>query len=207
MKQNTSARGPYKRGLRKQKLIIESSVDLLIDEGYHNFSLRKVAKRAEMSGGNLQHHFKTKEDLIDAMLDFLIDRYIEIFTKLSEEQIAPKDRLRKILEYVILDLNKKSTTIIFPELWSLSNHSKSVSDSLDKMYERYRAVLKDCIEQINPALSSNQIEKAALFMSASIEGHTIFIGYKRNWTHHTESIIEMAYSSFLYLIEYGNIPE
>ncbi|MBL4673758.1 MAG: TetR/AcrR family transcriptional regulator [Arenicella sp.] len=207
MPNNSGARGPYKSGLKKQKLIIESAVDLLIDEGYHNFSLRKVSQRAGISGGNLQHHFKTKEDLLEAMLDSLISVYLETFKALSEGQIPPKERLRKILEHVILDLNSKSTTLIFPELWSLSNHDKRVSKSVDKMYERYRAVLKDCVAKINPKLSTLQIEKVALFMSASIEGHTIFIGYKRNWTHHTKSIIEMAYTSFLFLIESGNIPE
>lgn len=207
MPNTSNNRGPYKSGLIKQKLIVKSAIDLLTDEGYHNFSLRKVAKRAGMSAGNLQHHFKTKEELMVAILDSLIVVYLETFEALSEGQIPPKERLRKILEHVIVDLNTESTTIIFPELWSLSNHDQTVSESVDRMYEQYRAILKDCITKINPKLSPAQTEKAALFMSASIEGHTIFIGYKRNWTHHTPSIVEMAYSSFLYLIESGNIPE
>ncbi len=201
------ARGPYKSGLKTQKTIIEAAQNLLVDEGYHNFSLRKVALKAGISGGNLQHHFKSKEELIVAMLDSLITVYLETFKTLSDSALAPKERLRKILEHVILDLNTKSTTLLFPELWSLSNHDRRISESVDGMYERYRAVLKDCIVEINPKLSATQVEKAALFMSASIEGHTVFIGYKRNWTHHTHSIIEMAYASFLFLIESGSIPE
>jgi len=207
MQRNPGTRGPYKSGLKKQKLIIESAIDLLIDEGYHNFSLRKVSKRAGMSGGNLQHHFKTKEDLIDAMLDSLVGVYLETFTKLSEDEMPPKKRLRKILEHVIFDLNKRSTTLIFPELWSLSNHDAMVTQSLDKMYERYRTVLKKCVSQINPRLSEQQVEKAALFMSASIEGHTIFIGYDKPWKLHTESVVEMAYASFIFLVESEAIPE
>lgn len=207
MPSTLKARGPYKSGLKTQKLIIESAVNLLIEEGYHNFSLRKVALRSGISGGNLQHHFKTKDDLVVAMLDSVINVYLETFKSLFESKVPPKVRLRKILEHVILDLNTKYTTVLFPELWSLSNHDKKVSESVDDMYEKYRAVYKECIAEINPKLTDKQIEKAALFMSASIEGHTTFIGHKRNWTHHTQSIIEMSYTSFLFLIESGNIPK
>ena len=60
MQSTTGSRGPYKSGLKTQKSIVDSAIGLLIDEGYHNFSLRKVAQRSGISGGNLQHHFKCR---------------------------------------------------------------------------------------------------------------------------------------------------
>ncbi|MFT6694243.1 MAG: AcrR family transcriptional regulator [Neolewinella sp.] len=198
-------RGPYKSGLLTQKSIIDAAIELLMDSGYHNFSLRKVALRVGISGGNLQHHFKSKQELTVAMLDTLISAYLVEFQTISNANHSPIVRLRKILEHVIIDLNTRATTVIFPELWSLANHDKRVSASVDDMYERYRAVLKTCITEINPTLNPTQVEKMALFICASLEGHTMFIGYNKKWTHHTESIVEMAFQSFLHMIEEGNI--
>ncbi len=206
MNKTTMVRGSYKNGLLTRKLIIDQATELFINEGYLNFSLRKVAKRAGISSGNLQHHFKTKQALTEAMLDALITIYLDDFQIISEASLSPNERLRKILEHVIVDLTSRMTTKIFPELWSMANHDKRVSNAVDDMYERYRSVLKSCIKEINPSLSPTQVDKMALFICASIEGHTIFIGYEKNWTHLAESITEIAYQSFLHMIEHGNIP-
>ena len=132
--------------------------------------------------------------------------YLETFNQISKTELPPKERLQKIVAHVTLDLHKKSTTIIWPELWALSNHNKPVRVALDKIYGQYREVLKECVLKINPELSPEQTEKIAIFINATIEGHTMFIGYKRNWIHHTDATIEMAYKSFLFLIESGGIP-
>jgi AcrR family transcriptional regulator len=194
-------RGPYRSGIIRRKAIIEAAISLLIEEGYHSFSFRKVAKKVGISVGNLQHHFSTKEELVKSMLDTVITRYLSDFEELEKTSSSPQQQLHNILQHVITDLTTKKTTLFFPELWSLANHSAHVSRSMDDMYERYRAVLKKTISKINPRLSSNQIEKLALFMSASLEGHTIFIGHNKRWSHLAEDIVEMAYQSFLHLIE------
>lgn len=201
-----TVRGPYKSGIAKQKFIIDTAIKLLIDEGYHNFSFRKVAKKAGISGGNIQHYFSVKEDLVEAMLDAVISRYLDDFVELSKASTSPKEHFYQIIKHVVTDLNSKETTVFFPELWSLANHDPRVAKSMEEMYERYRLVLKETIAKINPKLSSTQIDRAALFISASIEGHTMFIGHGKEATDQTEAIIEMAHSTFLRMIESGDIP-
>ena len=59
---------------------------------------------------------------------------------------------------------------------------------------------------INPSLSPDQLKRLALFISASMEGHTIFIGHGKPWKKETENVISMATQSFLWLIKSGTIP-
>jgi hypothetical protein len=78
---------------------------------------------------------------------------------------------------------------------------------MDEMYENYRKVLADIIGEVNPALSAIQARRLALFICASVEGHTIFIGYRKPWRKETANIIHIAKQSFLWLIMQGEIPD
>jgi len=205
--QGQYSRGRYKKSAASRSRIIKAAIDVLIEEGYHSFSLRKVALIAEVSIGNLQHHYSSKEILIGEMLDYVISGYLEEFENLIEETESPKDQLRSIIERVVDDLKTNETTIFFPELWSLANHEPDVERLMVHMYGQYQNIYHGIIKRINPALSASQIEKAGLFFAASLEGHTMFVGHNKSATHHSDAIAEIAYQSFLHIIETGAIPE
>lgn len=200
------SQGAYKKGKDKRKQILNVARDLLIDEGYHNFSLRKVAEKAGIRVGNLQYYFPAKSDLVKAMLDHVLDDYLKDFDDIRGSG-TPEQQFVAILDEVITDLNTRKATVFFPELWSLSNHEKGITRSMDDMYARYREVMADIISEINPALSAAQCRRLALFFTASIEGHTIFIGNQKPWRAETANIVTLASQSFLWLIKEGVIPE
>ena len=201
--QNNSS---HSKGEKRIKTILTAAENILIDSGYHNFSMRKVAAKAKISVGNLQYYFPTKDSLLNALLDNVIKDYLETFEKIRSEH-CPKDQFIQIIENVVLDLKTKRTTIFFPELWSMSNHDKNFSKCIDIMYGKYRSVLQAVIKDINPSLSDQQAMRLSLFISSSLEGHTIFIGYKKAWTEEVENIEKIALQSFLWLIENGDIPD
>lgn len=75
------------------------------------------------------------------------------------------------------------------------------------MYGRYRTVLIDIMSLINPRLSATQLQRLAIFISASIEGHTIFVGNKKPWKNETENMTSLGAQSFLWLIHSATIPD
>jgi len=186
--------------------ILQVADTLLVENGYHSFSMRKVAAKAKISVGNLQYYFPTKDSLFAALLDMVIQSYIEDFENIAPTR-SPKERFKLIIESVFRDLSTKKTTRFFPELWCMSNHDEQFSANMDVMYSRYRKVLQEVISQINPKLTSTQSQRLALFISSSIEGHTIFLGYKKPWAAETKNIMNISIQSFLWLIEQGSIPE
>ena len=196
----------YSKGEKRIKLILEAAEQLLIDSGYHNFSMRKVATKAGVSVGNLQYYFPSKDKLLEALLDKVIQNYLDTFEKFKVKY-APKEQLIKIIKTVIKDLSSKHATVFFPELWSMANHEKNISNIMDAMYGKYRALVAGLIRDINPSLSECQAQRLSIFMTASLEGHTIFIGYKKLWSKEAENIIDISLQSFLWLIEHGDIPD
>ncbi len=201
-------RGKSGKGQQTSLLILLAAEKLITDQGYHNFSLRKIAEAANITLGNLQYYFPNKDNLIKAMLDNCIQRYLNQFEALRHEaEQDPETQFKAIIKVVISDLNKKTTTYFFPEVWSLANHNDHADEFMDQMYERYRLTLIDVMRQLNPALDEEQLRRLALFVTASMEGHTMFIGYNKPWKKETDNIIEMACQSFLWLIRSGQIPK
>lgn len=196
------ARLPSKKAQQTASLILDAAEDLMIDAGYHNFSMRKVATKAGVTIGNLQYHFPTKEILIKAMLDHCIARYLELFARIREASgDDPREQLKQLVHVIFKDLNTSNTTHFFPELWSLSNHEPYATELMDNMYAQYRSVLVEVIQAINPAIRKLQAERLALFMSASMEGHTVFVGHDKPWQKDTQKMANLAVSSFLHLID------
>ncbi len=200
-------RGRSGKGQHTSLAITLAAEKLLIDKGYHNFSMRKVALAAGLTLGNLQYYFPNKDALIRAMLEHCIERYLHRFEQVRMNAGEdPEAQFKAIITLVFKDLNRKSTTRFFPEVWALSNHYDHAVEFMDAMYDRYRLVLIEVMALINPQLSASQLQRLAIFISSSIEGHTMFIGYRKPWKNETEQIINMAIPSFLWLIHSGRIP-
>ncbi len=203
---NLSRENQDSKGDQRIQEILDAAIMTLVEAGYHNFSLRKVALRAGISVGNLQYYFHTKEGLVSAMLDATIDVYLRKFDVIRREG-TPREQLTSIIALVVNDLKKKHTTFFFPELWSLVNHEKGIVSHMDAMYGKYREVLEGIISDINPLLSKKQIHRLSLFICASLEGHTLFVGYRKPWTREAPHVISMATESFLWMIENEKIPD
>ncbi len=62
------------KSIRARDAICEATIELLVDVGYVETSLNRVASNAGFSKGALQHHYPSKEDLIAATLNRLLER-------------------------------------------------------------------------------------------------------------------------------------
>lgn len=197
--------GTYAKGRTRAVDILDAAVTVLIEHGYHNLSLRRVADEAGLRLGNLQHYFPTKDALVQAMLDRVIEGYLARFSRIQSRGLDPEAEFLKIIETVFLDLNTRRTTVFFPELWSLANHDPGIAVHMEQMYERYREALGASIARLNPALSVAEVKRLGLFISASIEGHTVFVGHGKPWRKQTRDILALATGSFLWLIRAGEV--
>lgn len=198
--------GVYSKGKNTAAEILGAAISVFIEEGYAQFSLRKVAAAAEVKLSNLQHYFPTKDALLEAMMTIEIEAYLATFEEIRSHG-TPEQQLAELVETVVEDLKTKKTTIFFPELWSLSNHHQAITKHMDAMYKKYRLVVKEIIRAINPALTEKQVKHLALFITASLEGHTVFVGYHKPWMRETKAISTIATQSFLWLIRSGEIPQ
>src|SRR3954462_12554027 len=64
----TTARGPYRPGIRRREQIVAVAISVFGEYGYTGGSIRTIADRVGVSHATLLQHFGSKEGLLTAVL-------------------------------------------------------------------------------------------------------------------------------------------
>lgn len=64
-----------------RRRICEGAVSCLSERGYHGASIKQVVDAAGVSLGALQHHFPSKDDLVEATAEYLLTRSVKWFQR------------------------------------------------------------------------------------------------------------------------------
>jgi AcrR family transcriptional regulator len=139
------------------------------------FSMRNVAKEAEMSMGAVQHFFPTRDELMAAMLEYVVNEYEAAYERVfSELPFNGEARLLGVIDYLALDLTRPQTRQFFFALWALSCHSPFAAALVEKMYSHHRRNLAAFVGAARPALSEEKCLEAAVQIAALIDGLMLF---------------------------------
>jgi AcrR family transcriptional regulator len=164
--------------------------------------MRAVAAECGISVGNLNYYYANKADLLADLLDIALQGYIADFDAILAESdpALPEVALEKVMRFIMADLGTRETTVFFPELWALANHDSDAAKRMHEMYKDYRRVYDQLIPKINPKLSPTEVRQVSLVVSASLEGHTMFLGYRKPWAKHRQHLCNIVVKGLLDLV-------
>jgi AcrR family transcriptional regulator len=192
--------GVYLRGAETVELILKAARDVLIDEGASAFTLRRIAARCGMKVGNVSYHFGRKEMLIQLLLDDLLEYYERLLDEtVRQPGLSPEDQLRVMIGLVMDDIGTKSTTHLFTEFWALANHNEFVADRVAAFYRHAHRNIAAAVAPLNPALDAEEVDLVSRFISATMEGTTIFSGHGKPWAHQMPQMKSLAVTSLVHL--------
>ena len=60
--------GKIKKGEATRLAIEDAALDLYMDQGYHATSMRQIADKADVALGGIYNHFKSKEEIFEAII-------------------------------------------------------------------------------------------------------------------------------------------
>lgn len=190
--------GGYRKGHETREQILAAALGLLVEEGSRAMSMRRIAAACGMKLGNLTYHFPSREDLVQALLDAVISAYEVEFEIITHQPGVPADaRLGRYCQLVLEDIRTKKTTRVFPELWALSSHDPLVLERVQELYVRARAPLLEIIAEMRPDLDIQDCNDLALFVSAAMEGTTVFAGYQKPYEPRMPALEAIAIQCFI----------
>lgn len=193
--------GGYAKGHETREEILRAALHLLVESGYRTMTMRRIAAACDLKLGNLTYHFPTREDLVQALLEAVISSYeIEFERIVHNPSLDPEMRLAIYCEVVLEDIRTKKTTRIFPELWALSSHDRFVLERVHELYARARAPLELIIAEMRPDMPKSQRDAVTLFISASMEGLTVFAGHEKPFEAQMPELERIAVKSFINLL-------
>lgn len=84
-----------KESLRQE--ILDAARDILAKEGYHHFTMRRIARRIEYTPTTIYLHFKDKADLLFHLCEEVYGKFVEVLQSAGADQSDPVIRLRATL--------------------------------------------------------------------------------------------------------------
>ena len=148
----------YPKGKKK---IMQAAVDLISTKSYNGTSTLQIAKHAGLSQATLFKYFKTKEDLLTAILHPVVPG---LFGRFFEELLALNTTEEKV-HYLVhnrmayLKKNRALMKIILQEIFSnkkLRKEQLYIWNTLqDKLLRLHKELIKD--SRVNPELTSPQM--------------------------------------------------
>ena len=70
----------------RKKEFIDIAEQLFIEKGYENTAVSDIVKKAKVAKGTFYYYFKTKEEILNSMVDRYIDIIVEGFEKIANEK-------------------------------------------------------------------------------------------------------------------------
>ncbi len=136
---------PNRTGAATRRRIVEAAIAVLAERGFSGFTLQAVADRAGVLFGSVTHHYGTRDRLIEAMLDAILEGYRTRFATLASAVRTSGSPVRALVTFLIDDAVDPSTAGIFLELWAMATHLPPVAEAVNALYDD---AIDACIEAL-----------------------------------------------------------
>lgn len=141
--------------------IMNAAFNLMATEGAGSFSVRKVARDAEITLGHLQHYFPDKLSLLRALVNGLSERFKQIFNDDIRALPNPVDRLTACARGILEDAQNPGINKLMNELWAISSRDETLADDLHKIYADMCDELTLLMADANPELTNKEAKLRA----------------------------------------------
>ncbi len=81
--------------------IVDAADQLFYRQGYEHTSFADIAAAVQISRGNFYHHFKSKDDILDAVIDVRLTRTRDQLAEWEARSEHPQERIRSFIRILI----------------------------------------------------------------------------------------------------------
>ena len=138
------------KGKLTHERIVRVAAELFRKQGFHNTSLSQILEEAELTKGGFYFHFKSKEELGDAVIDHMRDFWVnEVLDKIAGEQGAI-GKLERMFDIMITTHESNIfhgvalLAVLTAEMMEVEEH---FSARLREIHSDWKASFVDILEQ------------------------------------------------------------
>lgn len=124
--------------------IMQATYRALCEYGYADLTMQRIADATEKSKSALHYHYDTKEELLDAFLEFLVEDFERRF---ACESADPRERLEKFLSavYDSPDDDAGDFPVALLEIKAQAPYHEAFRERLVALDDRMRAVVASAV--------------------------------------------------------------
>jgi len=155
------------RGQVRRDVVLATARELLVEEGFDQFVLRRVAAKAEMKLGNLQYYFATRDDLLEAVIRAEFDRDLEAVRLATTVESA--EGLKTAARALVRNWTTGAGSI-FGTMSLLAYHHERFRELNREIYETFYRELGVLLRRVSPGLRDAEIAARARLITSVLDG-------------------------------------
>lgn len=149
--------------------IIEAADQLFYEQGFEHTSFAQIAQAVGISRGNFYYHFRTKDDILDAVINLRLQRTGAMLEHWEVAGETPADRIRCFINILIMDRAKTKqfgcpVGTLCSELIKLDHPAQS---NASELFTLFRIWLSRQFAQLGHA---EQADELAMHLLAQSQG-------------------------------------
>ncbi|MTV41384.1 TetR/AcrR family transcriptional regulator [Duganella radicis] len=151
-------------GLRAE--LIEKSAELFRTKGYDNTTVRDIAAATGIQAGSWFYHFKTKQDILAAIMEQGLLRALEEIEAVAAQPLSPSALLHRLVEvhlHALLAPDHHFIAVLLYEWRSLDQASRA---RLVALKDRYEAIWDEAIAALHQSgawVTPSQFDRLLIF--------------------------------------------
>ncbi|PIQ47746.1 MAG: TetR family transcriptional regulator [Cytophagales bacterium CG12_big_fil_rev_8_21_14_0_65_40_12] len=168
------------KALRRQE-IIAAFYKTAKNEGLHNASIAKIAEAIDVNPSLILHNFKNKDELVLALIDYILSRYQKIYT--TQQEGSSIDHLHEVLKNLF---SRKWNTLISDDVYyscySLIFRNNVIRSKYKELHDSLRVWLEqhlvECIKE--GSLQIEDPKRTANLIYTILEGAYYYLCMEKN---------------------------
>jgi AcrR family transcriptional regulator len=192
-----------------RQVILGAAEEVLVKVGYAKFTTRKVAAAAGIAIGNLTYHFPNKMDLTEALIDYVLERYLE---HIRAPLIAKSGTgvgahpLSELLRWSMADSVTPRIGRICRELWAMAVHQKFAARAMDEFYRRMIRAAVEVAQAAHPSMTQQEALHLTYLMAVLSEGAVVVFGTLPEANEVLPGVTEVAVRAIEHLVGAASAP-
>jgi AcrR family transcriptional regulator len=159
------------KGEGNRQRIITAADDLFYRRGYNQTSFQDISDATGIPRGNFYYYFKTKDEILHAVVDGRLDELSALLSKIESETDNPRERL--LMFSNMLEDNRDNVIQSGCPFGTLSSELAKDDPQLHEKSTQIFAVLRHWIKQQFVALGLTNADDLALDLLARLQGVTV----------------------------------
>jgi AcrR family transcriptional regulator len=156
----------------RRQAILAAAIGVFAQHGFDAATTDDIARAAGLSKGGLYWHFKSKDDILAAILMQLFDQELGVLQRFVVAGGAVAPRLRQLVTQAAADMSQLGELLpVILEFYALAARHTDVRQFMQQYYRRYQQLLADLFQQgfARGEFQRGTAEAAAITLNAQLE--------------------------------------
>lgn len=130
----------------KEGKIILATFQCIVEKGIAATSTYSIATKAGLNQGNIHYYFKSKEDLLQRVLEVFFENAISNIESILNSDLTPREKLEAVMDFGhSLIVPRRDEWIVFNAFWA---HAMSVGGTIRQMILEHSEHFSEVLLQI-----------------------------------------------------------